>query len=961
MNAYLNKLDLLKWLKTGFVSILLLSIDKNPFQFANEYPLDLYLPDDLEVHLWAESPMLYNPSNMDTDAKGRIWVTEAVNYRKFNREGKPFLHREEGDRIVILTDSDQDGKADQSKVFVQDKDLISPMGIAVLGNVVLVSCSPHLIKYTDTDGDDKPDKKEILLTGFGGFDHDHSLHSVVTGPDGAYYVNVGNAGPHQVTDKSGFTLRSGSLYTGGSPYNLQNQGNQKSDDGKIWVGGLQLKMNADATGLKVLAHNFRNSFETYVDGMGNMWQNDNDDQVVTCRVSWLAEGGNAGFFSEDGTRYWNADHRPNQTMWEAHWHQNDPGVMPAGDNTGAGSPTGMLRIEGDGLGVKYRGMVLSCDAGRNVLFGYQPYKSGSGYHLAGKKSIFLSANKEDDPAYEWNNKAFFENKSKWFRPSDALIGTDGALYVADWFDAVVGGHQVKDEQAYGRIYRITPKRKKLKSPVLDFSTPKGLILAFNNPAVHVRHQAFNALKSQESTAFEAARALVRNKNPFTAGRAYYLMGYAGDKGIDFLKNKLTYGTEDQKIVAFRALRTVLSRDKLLEVIKNMTPQSSSFLRREMLLALEKETYSTINTILPSLLLPYQDAYFNNAVKLVLGEEYVDLFYKQNKELLEREGYFDLLFTLHPNAALDFFKNRVLDTESTLEKRKKALTAIGFMPTKEAAQATLMFKTNANQSIAAEASYWLVFRSSNLWSQLHDWSDDTNALEKQKILFNMLACKEKVQNVHIAFGDRKNTALAMAKNEIGAQILIDLYKKNILTGAIADSCRKALLASDLPAIRLQAQSLNQRENENLSYPQAEVLGLVSHTAAGKEVFNTYCIQCHQINRVGIHLGPDLTHINTKLDKSGLYEAIVYPSSSIVFGYEALSIEMKDENRFYGFLLSENENSLTIKDLAGKQLVLKKSEVKSKVKETKSLMPAAKSLNISHQELADLLEYLSSSKL
>ena len=87
--------------------------------------------------------------------------------------------------------------------------------------------------------------------------------------------------------------------------------------------------------------------------MGNMWQNDNDDQVVTCRVSWLAEGGNAGFFSEDGTRYWNADHRPNQTMWQAHWHQNDPGVMPAGDNTGAGSPTGMLRIEGDGLGKKY--------------------------------------------------------------------------------------------------------------------------------------------------------------------------------------------------------------------------------------------------------------------------------------------------------------------------------------------------------------------------------------------------------------------------------------------------------------------------------------------------------------------------------------------------------------------------------------------------------------------------------
>ena len=950
-----------KILKLGLLSALLLSLDKNPFQLANEYPLDLYLPDDLEVTLWAESPMLYNPSNMDTDAKGRLWVTEAVNYRKFNREGKPFLHREEGDRIVILTDSDQDGKADQSKVFVQDKDLISPMGIAVIGNVVLVSCSPHLIKYTDTDGDDKPDKKEILLTGFGGLDHDHSLHSVVTGPDGAYYFNVGNAGPHEVTDKSGFTLRSGSLYTGGSPYNLQNQGNQKSDDGKIWVGGLQLKMNEDATGLKVLAHNFRNSFETYVDGMGNMWQNDNDDQVVTCRVSWLAEGGNAGFFSEDGTRYWNADHRPNQTMWQAHWHQNDPGAMPAGDNTGAGSPTGMLRIEGDGLGVKYRGMVLSCDAGRNVLFGYQPYKSGSGYHLAGKKSIFLSSNKEDDPAYEWNNKAFFENKSKWFRPSDALIGTDGALYVADWFDAVVGGHQVKDEKAYGRIYRITPKRKKVKSPILDFSTRKGLMIAFNNPAVNVRNQAFNALKRNESSAFEAAFSWVENKNPFTSARAYYLMGYAGVRGIDFLKNKLKNGNEDQKIVAFRALRSVLPEDHLLEIIKTMPSQSSSFLRREILLALEKEVYSTKNAILPSLLLPYQDAYFNNAVKLVLGEENVDLFYKQNKELLTQEGYFDLLFTLHPDNALDFFTSIVLDAESTLEKRKKALTAIGFMHSREAVQAVLTFKTNANQSIVEEASYWLVFRSSNLWSELHDWSDEADALAKQKILFKMLANKEKVQNVNIAFGDRKNTALSMAKNEVGAQILLDLLKKNILTGALADSSRMALLASDLPAIRLQAQSLNQMENENLSFPQAEIFGLVSNPAAGKEVFNTKCVQCHQMDLLGMHIGPNLTHISSKLDKVGLYEAIVYPNSSIVFGYEAFNIEMKDENRYYGLLLSENENNLTIKDLAGKQIVLKKAEVKSKVKETKSLMPAAKSLNISHQELADLLAYLSTSKI
>src|SRR5687768_5261122 len=102
----------------------------------------LYLPEGLEATLWAESPMFYNPTNMDVDAKGRIWITEAVNYRNFNNDSSKVLHHTKGDRIMILEDTDGDGKADVSKVFVQDVDLISPLGIAVLGNKIIVSCSP---------------------------------------------------------------------------------------------------------------------------------------------------------------------------------------------------------------------------------------------------------------------------------------------------------------------------------------------------------------------------------------------------------------------------------------------------------------------------------------------------------------------------------------------------------------------------------------------------------------------------------------------------------------------------------------------------------------------------------------------------------------------------------------------------------------------------------------------------
>ena len=101
------------------------------------------LPDDLEIALWAESPMFFNPTNIDVDARGRVWVAEAVNYRGFNTAKQKPLTHPAGDRILILTDTDGDGRADSSKVFVQDKDLRAPLGLAVIGNRVVVSASPH--------------------------------------------------------------------------------------------------------------------------------------------------------------------------------------------------------------------------------------------------------------------------------------------------------------------------------------------------------------------------------------------------------------------------------------------------------------------------------------------------------------------------------------------------------------------------------------------------------------------------------------------------------------------------------------------------------------------------------------------------------------------------------------------------------------------------------------------------
>src|SRR5262245_15797745 len=136
--------------------------------------------DGLQIELFASEPMLVNPTSIDVDHLGRVWVCEAVNYRRvmFNR---PIL-RPEGDRIVILEDTKGVGKADKSTVFYQGKEIIAPIGICVapIANGKLGACkvfvcqSPDILLFQDLDGDGKaggPPKK--FMSNFGGFDHDH--------------------------------------------------------------------------------------------------------------------------------------------------------------------------------------------------------------------------------------------------------------------------------------------------------------------------------------------------------------------------------------------------------------------------------------------------------------------------------------------------------------------------------------------------------------------------------------------------------------------------------------------------------------------------------------------------------------------------------------------------------------------------------------------------------------------
>src|SRR5438270_68380 len=84
--------------------------------------------DGLEMSLWASEPLFVNPTCIEIDHRGRVWVCESVNYRD-TLHHRPLV-RPQGDRIVILDDSKGTGRADKSTVFYQSPELRAPLGMA---------------------------------------------------------------------------------------------------------------------------------------------------------------------------------------------------------------------------------------------------------------------------------------------------------------------------------------------------------------------------------------------------------------------------------------------------------------------------------------------------------------------------------------------------------------------------------------------------------------------------------------------------------------------------------------------------------------------------------------------------------------------------------------------------------------------------------------------------------------
>jgi len=959
--------------------------------------------EGLSVKAMATEPALKNPTNIDVDERGRVWVTEAYNYRP-DINGNPV--NPEGDRIVILEDKDGDGVAETNKVFYQGPEINAPLGVCVLGNRVLISQSPYVWAFYDDNGDDKADRKEIIFQGIGGEQHDHGMHTFTFGPDGKLYFNFGNEGV-TLKDKNGKVVR--------------DQDGDEIGPSK-YKQGMVFRCDPDGSNVECLGHNFRNNFEVAVDSYGNMWQSDNDDDGNRgVRINYVMDYGNYGYRDEMTGASWQAA-RTNMedSIMFRHWHLNDPGVVPNLLQTGAGSPTGMVVYEGKLLPEVFRNQMIHAEPGVNVVRAYPVMKKGAGYSA----SITNLVENTGD---------------QWFRPSDICVAPDGSLIVADWYDPGVGGHQAGDQQR-GRIYRIAPDGAAYTIPQYDYTSAKGAITALQNPNLAVRRRAWLALQQQGAAAVSELESLWRNgSEPRMRARAWWVL-VKMPGGEKYIAEAANDALPEIKIMSLRAARQ-LKKD-VLPLVSKLSDDSSKHVLRECALALRHQKHPDAAKLWTKLAMKHDgnDRWYLEALGIAADRQWDAFFEEYLKHVSDPRttaGGRDLVWRARTEKTMSFLSMLAADNATPLASRLRYFRAFDFNSGPEKTDQLVRLLGNSYGSDTAVAKLVLyhldpsaVAKSERVARALEELMQSVKGTSEYLDLVDRYryskAVPDLLQIVYTSPDQSIATRAAQLVLQYGGTSVVE---KELSSGDTARVVRmvhrlgntgnksaidilekKALTSADPIAIKQQAVRamgwsmsgedrvlalLAQHKIPETLIPSAvegvkgawrktiyekalaympgfasratskpepklnDLLALKADAENGKKVFQSTCALCHQVNGQGQKVGPDLSQIGTKLPKEGLLDAIVHPSNGISFGYETSVIDLKDGTSYTGIIASRTESEIELRLPGGTAQKLNASDVK-KVSQTKeSLMPALHE-SMSDQQLADLLEYLSQRK-
>ena len=401
-------------------------------------------PDGFQWKLWAKEPLVADPVAFTVLNDGSLMVVESERqdrgvednryspwwlmedlragtveerlaiYTKYadKRVNGMDWYTKYADRVKHVTDKSGGGVADTAVNF--SGDLREPLdgtaaGALQVGDSVFVTCIPHLWRFQDKDGDGVAELREKMFTGFGVKTslRGHDMHGLVLGMDGRLYWSIGDRG-YNVRTKEGTVLQDAAR-------------------------GAVFRCELDGSNLEVVFRGLRNPQELAFNDLGDLFTVDNNsDGGDKARVEYLPDGGDVGW----EMHYQTLEGLNKRGAWdqEHEWFMFDPTdvVQPAWITPPVAhltdGPSGLVSYPGVGFPEKYNGAMFVCDFlggdAYSQIWSFKLEPKGAGYEIKDAE-VFL----------------------REVLPTDVDFGTDGCMWVTDWFDGWTS-------DGTGRLYRI---------------------------------------------------------------------------------------------------------------------------------------------------------------------------------------------------------------------------------------------------------------------------------------------------------------------------------------------------------------------------------------------------------------------------------------------------------------------------------------------------------------------------
>ncbi|MES2707690.1 MAG: PVC-type heme-binding CxxCH protein [Verrucomicrobiota bacterium] len=947
-------------------------------------------PDGFSVSNFASEPEVRQPVAMAMDHRGRLWVAECYTYA----EHKTGYAADLKDRIIILEDTDGDGKSDKRTVFREGLDKLSSIEIGFGG--VWALTLPQMVFIPDRDGDDRPDgPPEVKLDGFEFKVNHHTMaNGLRWGPDGWLY------GRHGIQAMSA----------------LGKPGTPDRD---------RLRMNVGIWRY----HPQRQTLEVVCEGTTNPWGMDWNEMGEAFFINTVIGHLWHVIPGAHYRRMYGTDTNPylyeliEQHADHVHWATGEAwndwqklGTTDATSAAGGGhAHTGLMFYAGDNWPDDYRGKLFTINFNGRRLNAENVVPEGSGY--VGKRMPDLGYSAD-----------------KWFRGIDLLYGPDGGVFLTDWSDSGECHDDSGVHRLSGRVYKIThggqPKRPAIGNiGALSARELLPLLEAKNEFLARHARQRFQELAVSGGDLGGVREALLKSfaESPGTVARlrALWALHAIGADDVPFLRAQLKHADAPVRIWAVRLLlddaakaRGDIETITALQTLAVTEPAAS--VRLALASALQRLPLTVRAALAAPLLTRAEDAGDHNLPQM--------LWYG-----IEPLGDSDpaALAVLGKTTALPLVRRCLARRLMESKKGPEALAPL----LAQAGNSSTAWQTDVLQGISAAlqgqrqakppggwAEAAVIFSASpdaavrQLFRQLGNRFADPLALEttrkivldpatpageRQEALRSLIdarpaglhdTCAQVLADPALTTAAASGLALESGPGIAGlllkqyavtaaadrAALISTLISRPAWAGMVLDAVEKGTVSrNDLSAFH--ARQIRNYKDAALTEKVAKIWGDVRDSSAektariaelkkplteaaikagdpakGRLLFTSLCATCHVLNGEGGHIGPELTGSNRdNLDY--LLQNIGDPSSVVAKDYQLTTLTLKDGRVLAGFVRSQNDRTLTLQTLA-ESITVPHSDISGREVAPISLMPEGLLETLKETEIRDLMSYL-----